>query len=66
MSISSKWTGRRERGLAMGTCNIAPDGMALVAVDAAFALLGVDRIAWQVPVHQAMAPGVKVQSFLPD
>lgn len=50
----------------MDGCNVAPDGMSLVAVDATFALLEIDWIAWQVPVHQPMAPRVKVQSFLPD
>ena len=50
----------------MGSCNVAPDSMSFVAVDAAFALLEMDRIARQVPVHQAMTPGVKVQSLLPD
>ena len=50
----------------MGSGNVAPDGMSLVAVDATFTLLEVDRIARQVPVHQAMAPGVKVQAFLSD
>ena len=38
--------------------------MALVPVNAAFALLQIGWIARQVPMHQAMAPGIEVQSFL--
>ena len=40
--------------------------MALVAVNAGLALFEVDRLARQVPVNQAMAPGVKVQPLLAD
>ena len=46
--------------------DVAPDGVSLVAVDAAFPLLKVDRVARQVPMNQAMAPEVKVETFLTD
>ena len=57
---------RLKRGAALYGGDVAPDSMALVAVDAALALHKVDRIARQVPVHQAMAPGMKIQPLLPD
>lgn len=40
--------------------------MVLVSVDPALALFHVDWIARQVPVNDAVAIGVKVQTFLPD
>ena len=40
--------------------------MALVPVDAALALLEVHGVARKVPVDQAVAPRVEVESFLPD
>ena len=57
---------RLKRGLAVGGSHVAPDGMSLVAVNAALALFKIDRIARQVPVGQPMAPGVKIQPLLSD
>ena len=57
---------RLKCGLAVDGRDIAADGMSLVAVDAALALLKVDRVAWQVPVHEPMALGVKIQPLLSD
>jgi hypothetical protein len=46
--------------------DVAAHGMAAEPVDAAFALLEVDRVGWQVPVHNCVAPPVEVDSFLAD
>jgi len=44
--------------------DVAADGMAFVTVDAALALLEINRVSGQVPVHQSMAPWMKVQALL--
>ena len=41
-------------------------GVTLVPVDATFVLLEVDRVVWQVPVHDDVAVGVEVQAVLPE
>ena len=44
--------------------DVLAHGVALVAVHPAFALLEVDGVRWQVPVHDRMAVGVEVQPLL--
>ena len=51
---------------AMLQRNVLADRVAFVAVDAAFALLEVDRIVWQIPVDDDVAIGVEVEALLPD
>ena len=51
---------------AMGNGDVAADGVALVSVHAALALLQVDRVAREVPVDEAVAPRMEVEPFLPD
>lgn len=46
--------------------DILSHGVPFVAVDAAFALLEVDRVGRQVPVHHRVAVGMEIQSLLPD
>ena len=46
--------------------HVLAHGVALVAVNAAFALLEVYGIRRQVPVHNRVAVGVEVQAFLAD
>ena len=49
-----------------GFSKVEPDGMVLVAMHASFALFKIDGVRWQVPMHQAVAIGVKIESFLTD
>ena len=51
---------------AVGSGDVTADGVALVPMDAALALLEVHGIARKVPVDEAVAPGVEVEPFLPD
>ena len=62
--VRSLPTAADDSGLALG--QIEAHGMALEAVDAAFALLKVHRVARQVPVIDAIAIGMEVQPFLAD
>ena len=50
----------------VGTGDVAADGVALVPVHAALALLEVHGVAREIPVDEAVAPGVEVEPFLPD
>lgn len=55
-----------KRILKMPCDKVQPDCMVFVTVDAAFALLHVDRITRQVPVDDAVAIWMEIQPFLPD
>lgn len=46
--------------------DVAAHGMAAEPVYAAFALLEVDRVGWQVPVHCCVAPPVEIDALLAD
>ena len=45
---------------------IKSDSVVLVAMDPAFALFHVDRVAGEVPVDDPVAVGMKIQTFLPE
>ena len=55
-----------ERAGAVLQRHVLADRVAFVAVDAAFALLEVDRVVRQIPVDDDVAVGVEVESLLPD
>ena len=50
----------------MSRGDILAYGVALVAVNAAFALFKVDGVRWQVPVHHRVAVGMEIQPLLAD
>ena len=56
---------RPQGGESMGGSEVPVDGMTLVAVNPRLALVQVHRIARQVPVDQAVAPGMEVETLLP-
>ena len=55
-----------KRRLAVAVRQVLADGVALVPVDSTLALLKVDRVRGQVPVHYGVAVQVEVETFLAD
>ena len=54
-------------GVSSVACSdVAANGVPLVSVNTTFPLFQVDGIAREVPVNEAVAPGMKVESLLPD
>lgn len=54
----------RQSGNANTTCDVQPNRMAFIAMNSALALLEFDGRARQVPMHNGMAPGMKIQTLL--
>ena len=57
---------RREGPFALGSDNVASDGVPFVAMDTALLLFEIDRIARKIPMDQSVAPGVEVEPLLTD
>ena len=51
---------------AVSLCQVLADEMALETVDAALALLQIDGIRRQIPMHERMAIGMEIEPLLPD